>query len=77
MDNEKWKDSLLERLSLVERRLYEVEQKNAVDEVHRQNVEKRLGGIEDNLKWLVRLVVGALLLALVSFLLSGGVAPSV
>ncbi len=56
------------------RRLFEFETRNAVDEVHRTNVEKRLGSIEESLKWLVRLVVGAVVMALLTYILKGGLA---
>jgi hypothetical protein len=57
----------------VEARLFASETRAAVDDVHRQNVEKRLGAIEDTLKWLVRLIVGAILLSVVTFVLKEGV----
>ncbi len=56
----------------VEKRLQSLELRNAVDEVHRCNVEGRLGGIEDTLKWLVRLVMGALLMGGIAYVLAGG-----
>lgn len=65
MTDQEWKAS-------VERRLHAIETSNAVDEVHRVNVDKRLSSIEDTLKWLVRLVIGALILAAVGFALNGG-----
>lgn len=58
----------------VERRLNVVETRNAVEDVHRMNVESRLTSIEDALKWLVRVVVGALLLGLIGYALGGGFA---
>lgn len=64
-----------DKLTGIEQRLIRVEMRNAVEDVHRANVEKRLGAIEEALKWLVRLVLGALLLALVSYGLTGGFAP--
>ncbi|MEM9250574.1 MAG: pseudouridine synthase [Pseudomonadota bacterium] len=56
----------------VERRLNALETRIAVDEVHRAMVEKRLHAIEDMLKWLVRLMVGSVLLALIAYVLGGG-----
>lgn len=56
----------------VEKRLQSLELRGAVDEVHRLNVEKRLGGIEETLKWLVRLVIGALIMGLIAYALRGG-----
>ena len=61
---------------LIERRISAVETRNAVDEVHRHNVEKRLGAIEDTLKWLVRLVLGALIAAALALVVGSGLAPA-
>ncbi|HSG35881.1 MAG TPA: hemolysin XhlA family protein [Paracoccaceae bacterium] len=61
---------------LIERRISAVETRNAVDEVHRHNVEKRLGSIEDTLKWLVRLVLGALIAAALALVVGSGLAPT-
>ncbi len=59
----------------VELRLAALETQTAVGAVHRENVEARLGAIEDTLKWLVRLVIGALVLAAMAFALKGGLGP--
>jgi len=64
-----------EPLSVLERRVIALETRNAVDEVHRANVATRLGAIEDTLKWLVRLVVGGLLIAGLTYALQGGLVP--
>ena len=56
----------------VERRLTLIETRNAVEDVHRANVEQRLTAIEDTLKWLVRLILGAVILSVVGYALSGG-----
>jgi hypothetical protein len=61
---------------LIERHLSAIETRNAVDEVHRRNVEKRLGSIEDTLKWLVRLVLGALIAAALALVVGSGLAPT-
>lgn len=58
----------------IERRLSTIETRAAVDEVHRINVEARLSSIEDTLKWLVRLIIGALVMAGLAFAVSGGLA---
>ena len=55
-----------------ERRIIALETRNAVDEVHRSNVSDRLGAIEDTLKWLVRLIIGGLLMAAVTYAVQGG-----
>lgn len=56
----------------VEKRLQSLELRSAVDEVHRINVEGRLHSIEETLKWLVRLILGALLMGVVAYVLRGG-----
>ncbi|WP_322893611.1 MULTISPECIES: pseudouridine synthase [unclassified Yoonia] len=55
-------------------RLRMLETRNAVDAVHRDNVSTRLGAIEDTLKWLVRLTIGGMLMAAVSYAVQGGLA---
>lgn len=60
--------------SQLERRIVALELRNAVDEVHRANVARRLGAIEDTLKWLVRLVIGGLLMAGLTYAVGGGLA---
>ena len=64
MDND-WTDQL-------ERRIIALETRNAVDEVHRINVSDRLSAIEDTLKWLVRLIIGGLLMAGLTYAVQGG-----
>jgi len=59
---------------MVEKRLQSLELRSAVDEVHRSNVETRLSGIEDALKWIVRLLVGGLLTGALVYALNGGFA---
>jgi hypothetical protein len=56
----------------VELRLIALETRAAVDDVHRENVAVRLGHIDDTLKWLVRLVIGGLLMSALAFVLRGG-----
>lgn len=66
MDND-WHQKTEDRLAALETR-------NAVDEVHRQNVSIRLSAIEDTLKWLVRLMIGGLIVAGLTYALNGGFA---
>jgi hypothetical protein len=79
MTDEEWRAGILRRMdnleagqSKLEARMATVETQSAVDEVHRVNVENRLTGIEDSLKWLVRLILGALVLGALAFALGGG-----
>ena len=56
----------------LERRVTALEREHAVNDVLRGSIEKRLAGIEDTLKWLVRLVIGGILSAALLFVISGG-----
>ena len=57
---------------LLEKRITILETRNAVDEVHRKNVSDRLSAIEDTLKWLVRLMIGGLIVGGLTYALNGG-----
>lgn len=59
-------------LDQLEKRVISLETRGAVDEVHRKNVADRLGAIEDTLKWLVRLMIGGLIVAGLTYALNGG-----
>ncbi len=79
MTDESWRDGVLVRLTALEvgqknlaDRMGAAEKDSAVAEVHHNNVEKRLGSIEDTLKWLVRLVIGSIIGVAVGFALKGG-----
>lgn len=61
-----------ERLEKIETRMTVLETRVAVNAVHQANTADRLTGIEDTLKWLVRLVLGGLILGLMSYVLQGG-----
>ncbi len=63
-----------DRIDHLTRRIGALETRNAVDEVHRLNVSDRLSAIEDTLKWLVRLIIGGLLMAGVTYVMQGGLA---
>lgn len=56
----------------LERRLSVLETRNAVDDVHGGNVSVRLGAIEDALSWLVRLIIGGILMAVLTYAVQGG-----
>ena len=55
----------------VDKRLVDLETQNAVNAVHRLNVSDRLGAIEDTLKWLVRLIVGGLIVSMLTYVMQG------
>ncbi|MBU0778842.1 MAG: hemolysin XhlA family protein [Alphaproteobacteria bacterium] len=56
----------------IEKRLIDLETHNAVNRVHRANVADRLLAIEDMLKWLVRLIIGALIVGGITYAMQGG-----
>lgn len=64
-----------DRISRLDARVTSLETQSAVDDVHRDNVSVRLSHIEDTLKWLVRLVIGALLIAGMTYVIQGGLTP--
>jgi len=59
-------------LTAMQTRLIALETKDAVADVHRANVEKRLGGIEEGVTRLVWLVVAAIVAAGAAFVVGGG-----
>ena len=61
----------------VEKRLIDIETRQAVEMVHRANVSERLSAIEDTLKWLMRLVIGGFLMGSVAYVLKGGLVPGI
>ena len=65
--NEAWAEKVDQRLAMLE-------QFQAVEAFHRASVERRLGGIEDTLKRLLWLVVGAVVVGIVGFVMQGGLA---
>lgn len=69
-----WVQHIEVRLAALEHRQIELATKSAVDKVHNENVADRLGHIEDTLKWLMRLIIGGLLVAGINFVMRGGLA---
>lgn len=55
-------------------RLNKVETNDAVSQVHRNNVEKRLDSIENTLQKLAWLIISAIVLAIMAWVISGGLA---
>ena len=62
-----------ERIQALELRLNAVETKFAVTEVVGVGIEKRLDKIEGTLTWLVRLIIGSMIAAMMAFVFSGGI----
>ena len=65
-------DQHTERLNSHDLRITALETRNAVDAVRWDNITVRLDKIEGTLTWLVRLIIGGLLMAIVGFALQGG-----
>jgi hypothetical protein len=63
----------LEReLDATKAKLNSMETTLSVNDVHHTNVDRRLAAIEDSQKWIVRLILGAIILALVGAILQQG-----
>lgn len=64
-------------IQLILTRLHKLESRGDVDDYRNKSLDGRLLAIEDTLKWLVRLILGAFILGGVGFMLKGGfnVAP--
>lgn len=69
MDTE---DKILAKLDDHDRRLSKVEKDTAITNVEFVSVKGDLKDIKDSLSWVTRLIIGALILALITFLVSGG-----
>ena len=79
MTEDYWKEKVLSRLDSVEADLNQVKSsvsslhtQEAVDQVHRGNVEKRLSSIEGGVSKLTWLIITALVVALMAFIVGGG-----
>tara|TARA_R110000782_G_C14481170_1_gene376036 strand:+ start:42 stop:296 length:255 start_codon:yes stop_codon:yes gene_type:complete len=79
MNEDYWKEKMLSRLDTVEKDLHQVKNsvstlhtQEAVDRVHRENVEKRLSSIEGGVSKLTWLIITSLVLALMGFAVGGG-----
>lgn len=75
---DQWKTGIEEKVLRLETKVdrlqdafITINKDNAVAEVHRENVDKRLLSIEDTLKWLVRLIIGAIVIGLLGFVTGG------
>lgn len=75
MTDQEWRSKTDARLSGIEMRFAKLETQDAVSAVHMGNVETRLEKIESTLTWLVRLIIGAILLAFLTVMIGGGFAP--
>ena len=60
------------RLSAIEARMQSLEMRDAVASVHQANITERLDAIEGTLSKLVWLIISGLVMAVVTFIVQGG-----
>lgn len=65
-------EELKTRMSSVEKEVNGLKTSTAVADVSRVTLDKRLEDIEGTLRWLVRLIIGAIIMALIAYVISGG-----
>jgi len=61
-----------QRLSLLEGKVGNLETRVAVAESNIAEIRQTISGIKDNTTWILRLVIGGLVAAVIAFLVSGG-----
>jgi hypothetical protein len=61
-----------DRLAAIEGRLRLIETQLAVEAKAGEGIDRRLDKIEDTLTWLVRLILGAIILAFIGFAVTNG-----
>lgn len=78
-DLRSFKNDSNKRLSAVEQRLVVAEKVEAIAAVHREEMKERFERMEasfsklnNNINWLVKLIIGGLILAILSFVVGGG-----
>lgn len=79
MTQDDWRDGVLRRLDLVEQeqrlqgqRMALVEKHIAVSEVQLKAISEQQKQQTETMRWLVRLIVGSLVAAVVAFIINGG-----
>lgn len=68
-------DRIQRQVERLDQRMNDMERNHSVSDVVMDSVNRRLGNIEDSQKWVVRLIIGAILLAVVGAALNGSFAP--
>ena len=61
-----------DRIDEHDARIRSLETSGAASAVSVRGIERRLDQIESTLTWLVRLIIGAIIMAFIGFVLSGG-----
>ena len=75
MDDPEWRRHFEGRIDAMSLRTSKLEGLSEANKVHRDNVERRLSNIEGGQTWIIRLILGAIALAAITFVISGGLAP--
>lgn len=61
-----------QRISALEGEVSTLKTRVAVAESNIAEIRQDIGGIKDNTTWILRLIIGGLVMAVVGFLISGG-----
>lgn len=75
MTENEWRTKTDRRLDSIEKLLQDILIEDATSTQQRKNMDKRLAGIEDTNKWLIRLVISGIIGGLLAFIFTGGMAP--
>lgn len=61
-----------DRLTRVEHDMTDVKTRLAVAESNIREIREDISGIKDNTTWILRLIIGGLIMAVIAFLINGG-----
>ncbi|WP_320200507.1 hemolysin XhlA family protein [Agrobacterium sp. rho-13.3] len=61
-----------DRIDVVEKRVNDLELKSAVTDERMNSIQESLGKINSDTSWIVRLIIGGIILAVMTFLVKGG-----
>ena len=81
MTQDEWRIELSRRVAKIESDMdsiqgdmVKLQTASAAETVHRQNVERRLTNIESSVTWILRIIVGGFLGAILAYSIAGGFA---
>lgn len=63
---------LEDEVSSIKNRVVELEKSSAISHVEFLSVKNDLSDIKESLSWVIKLIIGALILAIIGFALGGG-----
>jgi len=67
-------EQLRRELEQIQKSLVEIKVSNAETHARQQGLSEKVEELRGNFRWLVRLVIGALLTAIIAFVVGGGIA---